>query len=165
MSNWGADGWAIATGDGIRVETGGPHWLEVMVRGAEVDNALGAFVFTHDVIEHNPPHAHHGFMKILFVLEGQYYFRVGDAEFPGGPGTVVVVPRGSQHTFTTPTGGRVLFVSAPSGNEEFFLEMGRLGPNPTSEQLADLNTRFQTVGLGEHEASWGQMHRSSQTDA
>lgn len=60
MSNWGTDGWAVAPGEGTRVETGGPHWLAVMVRGADVGNALGVFVFTHDVIEENPPHIHHG---------------------------------------------------------------------------------------------------------
>lgn len=103
-------------------------------------------------------------MKILYVLEGHYDFRVGDAEFSGGPGTVVVVPRGSAHSFTTPTGGRVLFVSSPAGNEEFFLEMGRLGPHPTPEQLSDLNGRFQTTGLGEPEASWIRMLGSQETD-
>lgn len=158
MSNWGTDGWAVAPGGGTRVETGGPHWLEVLVRGAEVDGALGVFVFTHGVIEDNPPHAHHGFMKILYVLEGQYRFRVGDTEFSGGPGTLAVVPRGSAHTFTTETGGRILFVSSPSGNEEFFLEMGKLGPAPAPEQLADLNVRFQTTGPGDDGASWRTMH-------
>jgi mannose-6-phosphate isomerase-like protein (cupin superfamily) len=158
MSNWGSDGWAVAPGEGVRVEPGGKHWLEVMVSGKDVDGALGVFVFTHDVITENPPHAHHAFMKIIYVLEGHYDFRVGDAIFSGGPGTVVVVPKGSQHTFTTPTGGRALFVSSPAGNEELFLELGKLGPNPTPEQLADLNARFHTTGLGNEEASWQQMH-------
>lgn len=151
MSIWGTDGWAVAPGEGTRVEPGGPHWLEVLVRGADVGDALGVFEFRHDVIAVNPPHAHHGFMKVLYVLEGHYDFRVGDAEFSGGPGTVVVVPRGTQHTFTTPTGGRVLFVSSPSGNEEFFLEIGRLGSNPTPAQLADVRARFQTVDLDQQE--------------
>ena len=161
MSNWGTDGWAVAPGEGTRVEIGGPHWLEVLLRGADVDGALGVFVFTHGVIEENPPHAHHGFMKILYVLEGQYRFRVGDAEFSGGPGTLAVVPRGSAHAFTTATGGRILFVSSPAGNEELFLEMDKLGANPTAEQLADLNERFQTTGLDADEASWTAMHNSS----
>jgi hypothetical protein len=33
--------------------------------------------------------------------------RVGKAEFSGGAGTTVVVPRGSYHTFVTATGGRL----------------------------------------------------------
>ena len=117
MGIWGKDGWAVRPGEGERVELGGPHWLEVLVQGADVDQALGAFIFTHDMIEENPPHAHFGFMKIAYVLDGQYDFRVGDATFSGGPGTVVVIPKGSQHTFTTLTGGRMLFVSSPAGND------------------------------------------------
>jgi homogentisate 1,2-dioxygenase len=110
------------------------------------------------VITENPPHAHHDFMKIIYVLEGRYDFRVGDATFSAGPGAVVVVPKGSQHTFTTSTGGRALFVCSPAGNEEFFLEMGQLGAHPTADQLADLSARFHTTGLDDAEASWSQMH-------
>ncbi len=114
------------------------------------------------MITENPPHAHHDFMKIVYVLEGHYDFRVGDATFCGGPGTMVVVPKGSQHTFTTSTGGRALFVCSPAGNEELFLDMSLLGPHPTAEQLADLNARFHTTGLESGEASWRQMHGEDQ---
>ncbi len=40
---------------------------------------------------------------------------------------------GSQHAFTTATGGRVLFVCSPSGNEEMFLEIGALGTGGTNQ--------------------------------
>lgn len=162
MGEWGADGWAVRPGEGLVIDTGGPHHPEVFVRGAQVDHALGAFVFTHGIIPENPPHAHFGFMKIAYVLEGEYQFRVGDAEFSGGPGTVVVIPKASQHTFTTATGGRMLFVCSPSGNEELFMEMGRLGPAATPEQLDELNSRFQTAGLpGDAGAPWRQMFGDS----
>jgi mannose-6-phosphate isomerase-like protein (cupin superfamily) len=132
--DWGQDGWAVQPGKGELIQLGGPHRPEILVRGGEVDGALGAFVFHHDVITENPPHAHHNFMKIAYILEGEYEFRVGDAEFSGGPGTTVVVPRGAYHTFLTATGGKMLFVSAPSGNEDLFVELGRLGPNPTADR-------------------------------
>ncbi|MFF5287795.1 cupin domain-containing protein [Paractinoplanes globisporus] len=146
-ADWGRDGWAVGPGEGELIELGGPHRPEIIVRGKEVGGALGVFVFHHDVIAENPPHAHHGFMKIAYVLEGEYHFRVGDAEFSGGPGTTVVVPQGSYHTFVTPTGGKLLFVSAPAGNEELFEEIGRLGPDPSAEQLAAIDERFATTHL------------------
>jgi len=147
MPDWGAAGWAVEPGAGLRVSTGGPHWPEILLRGAAVDQAMGAFLFHHAVITDNPPHAHLGWMKIAYILDGQYEFRVGDTAFPAGPGTLVVVPRAAQHTFTTATGGRMLFVCSPSGNEELFAEMGDLGPEPTADQLAQLNARFGTIGL------------------
>src|SRR5579875_1255586 len=165
MSQWGRDGWAVHCGEGLAIDTWGPHRPEILVRGDQVDQALGAFVFTHGVIPENPPHAHLNFMKIIYVLEGEYHFRVGDAEFSGGPGTLVVVPQGSQHTFTTSTGGRALFVCSPSGNEELFVEMGQLGPDPTAEQLAELNARYATIELpGEADAPWRQMFDDSRED-
>jgi hypothetical protein len=91
----------------------------------------------------------------LYLLDGQFEFRVGDATFSGGPGSLVLVPQGSQRAFTTATGGRVLFVCSPSGNEEMFLEIGALGPQPTPEQLARVSARFRTSGIpGPEGAPW-----------
>jgi len=153
VTSWGRSGWAVGPGAGRQVDLPGPHRLEILLRGAEVDDAMGAFVFSHAPITVNPPHAHLGYMKIIYVLEGTYEVRVGDAEFTAGPGSLVVVPKASQHTFTTRTGGRMLFACAPSGNEELFLEQEKLGRNPTEEQLADLRARMGTVELNSHRMS------------
>jgi mannose-6-phosphate isomerase-like protein (cupin superfamily) len=150
---WGRDGWAIKAGEGELLDLGGRHRPEILVRGDRVDGALGAFLFHHDVITENPPHAHHDFMKIAYVLAGEYHFRVGNAEFSGGPGTTVVVPKGSYHTFVTPTGGTLLFVSAPAGNEQLFVELAALGRQPTDEQLAEINRKFATTPLPGDEAA------------
>ncbi|HUC15923.1 MAG TPA: cupin domain-containing protein [Acidimicrobiales bacterium] len=116
---------------------------------------MGVFVFTHGVIPENRPHAHLDFMKIAYILDGEYDFRVGDSEFSVGPRALVVVPKGSFHAFTTATGGRMLFACSPSGNEELFMEMGRLGPEATAEQLSELNDRFRTVSLpGDEGSPW-----------
>jgi hypothetical protein len=38
-------------------------------------------------------------------------------------------------------------MSASAGNEELFLEMGRLGPDASAEDLTALDERFNTYGL------------------
>jgi hypothetical protein len=49
----------------------------------------------------------------------------------------------------------MLFTCSPSGNEELFVEMGRLGPAATAEQLSGLNDRFHTVSLpGDEGLPW-----------
>jgi len=153
MTAWGPDGIVTRPGEGIRIEMG-QHWMEVLARSTQTDGQLGVFDFRHGPIKANPPHAHLGFAKALYVLEGYYDFRVGDVESSGGPGTVVVVSRGSQHTFTT-SGGRVLFVCSPAGNEEMFLELDAAGPDVTPEQVADITKRWQTISPpGDAAAPW-----------
>jgi mannose-6-phosphate isomerase-like protein (cupin superfamily) len=159
-SVWGGRGWIIPPGEGEPVDLGGPDWPEILVRGADVSGALCAFALHHGVITDNPPHAHHGFVKIICVLDGGYYFRVGDAEFSVGPGTTVVVPRGSYHTFMTATGGRLLCVCAPAGNEELLLELGRLGPDARPERTAEVYRRFATTALpGDEGRPWRRWQR------
>ena len=123
MSVWGPDGLVSRPGEGIRIEMG-EHGMEVLARSTQTDGQFGVFDFRHGPIEANPPHAHLGFAKVLYVLEGHYDFRVGDVESSGGPGTVVVVPRGSQHTFTT-TGGQDPLRLLPGGQRGDVHRAGR----------------------------------------
>jgi quercetin dioxygenase-like cupin family protein len=154
MSQWGRNGQITTADAGAKVDLG-ESWLEVLLRGAESDGQFGVFVFHHAAIAENPPHAHQDFAKVLYILDGQYEFRVGDATFGGGPGSLVLVPKGSQHAFTTATGGRMLFVCTPSGNEEMFLEIGALGPQASPDELAQVSARFRTAGLaGPEGAPW-----------
>jgi len=139
-------GWAVRAGSGLAVELPGPHELQVLLRGGDVDGAIGVFLFTHAVITENPPHAHSGYMKIIYVLDGRYSVRVGESTFDASRGDLVVVPRGVEHTFTTDTGGRMLFVCSPSGNEEYFIARAELGADARAEDIDRLDERFANVG-------------------
>jgi quercetin dioxygenase-like cupin family protein len=146
MSEWGADGWAVPLDGGTKLDQGPDAWLNVLVRGRESADAMGVFYFHHPVIPENPPHQHPNFMKVILVLEGQYEFRVGDAEFEAGPGSLVVVPKGSQHAFTTSTGGQAFFVCSP---------FGELGPDATGEQMLAVTDKWGMIGLpGEAGRPW-----------
>ena len=118
--------------------------LEVLARGSDTGGAFGVFEFRHGEIAENPPHAHLGFDKVIYVLECEYDVRVGDVESSVGPGSLVVVPRGAHHAFTT-TGGRMLFVCTPSGNEEMFIEMGELEPAAAPDDVAAIAAKWQMV--------------------
>ena len=70
----------------------------------------------------------------------------------GGPHRPEILVRGDE------VGGKLLFVSAPAGNEELFIELGRLGSDPTAEQLAAIDERFATTGLpGDEGRPWRQL--------
>jgi hypothetical protein len=54
----------------------------------------------------------------------------------------------------------LLFASAPAGNEELFLELGRLGPDASLEQVTELDKRFATTALpGGEGRPWSQLKR------
>src|SRR5919201_119762 len=72
-----------------------------------------------------PVHVHRERDEVFVVVEGWFHFTVGDAEFDAPAGSVVHVPRGTRHGFTTTDGARALLVIAPAGLEGFFDELGR----------------------------------------
>jgi mannose-6-phosphate isomerase-like protein (cupin superfamily) len=62
-----------------------------------------------------PFHLHRNEDEAWYVLEGALGFRVGDESREVGPGSGIVVPRGTPHTFWNAGGGRTryLIVMAP----------------------------------------------------
>ncbi len=54
-----------------------------------------------------------------------------------GPGTYILVPRGTAHMITAAAGGgRFLTLMVPGGLEEMFFELGELPPNAIRDPAA-----------------------------
>jgi len=68
-----------------------------------------------------PPHAHMEHTEVFLVLDGALRFVVSSDETVAGAGTVVVVPPGVVHTFTTDGQARFLDCHAPSRGYGTFL--------------------------------------------
>ena len=80
------------------------------------------------------PHIHRAMEESFFVLDGEFTFAVGEEKIPAGPGTYVLVPRGTRHGFTAGTGGgRFLVLMVPGGLEEMFFELGGLPPDSITD--------------------------------
>lgn len=92
-----------------------------------------------------PPHRHVGADEAYFVLDGEVTFVLDGSTSTGGPGTAVLVPAGSAHTFGNTSAGpaRLLVIHAPA-LDAYFAELEELwsGPEPPSrEQEQELMTR------------------------
>lgn len=73
------------------------------------------------------PHLHRGFEESFYVLDGLFTFTLGEECVEASPGTYILVPRGTTHTFeAAPGGGRFLLILVPGGLEEMFFELGNL---------------------------------------
>ena len=76
------------------------------------------------------PHIHRGMEESLFVLGGEFTFPVGEQVIRAGPGSYVLVPRGTRHEISAGAGGgRLLVLMVPGGLEEMFFELGNLPPD------------------------------------
>jgi mannose-6-phosphate isomerase-like protein (cupin superfamily) len=104
---------------GVQSETVGIFEIEVPPEGAA------------------PPHLHPSQDETHYILEGQFDFVLGDRRITAGPGSVVYVPRKTVPAYTN-TGtemGKILFIEAPAGPFERFLEeTGEPVTDPSSPQ-------------------------------
>ncbi len=99
-------------------ETGGTFEVyELAVPTGRVREVVG---------EGPPPHVHREHEEAFYILEGEFKFILGDnaAEAVAPKGTLVVVPRGTRHSFSGNAGSRALVLAIPGGLAGFFEELG-----------------------------------------
>jgi hypothetical protein len=112
--------------------------LTILVR-ASAESTGGAFSLFEEIppLADTPLHIHARDDELFYVLEGRHVFRVGEEEFPAGPGGMVFAPRGIPHSQqrVVPGEGRILAMTVPGGLDGFFRELaaaheaGTLGPD------------------------------------
>jgi len=72
-----------------------------------------------------PPHSH-DWDEAFYVLRGEVAFTAGDVDRTAGPGTLVVVPRGTTHSFRLGAGGtEMLSFTSSAGAAAFFTDIDR----------------------------------------
>ena len=133
----------VPAGEGQMLEVlGGP--LEVLVRNAQTDGDFSV-VISADYPGGGPgPNIiHEDRSETFFVLEGDYTFYSDGKEIKGGPGSIVVNPKGVRHGFMNSgtTQGKLLMMYSPGGFEDFFLEVAEKKMQPGPE-LGALEAKY-----------------------
>jgi quercetin dioxygenase-like cupin family protein len=83
------------------------------------------------------PHIHREMEESFFVLDGDFTFAVGEQQILAGPGSYILVPRGTRHGITAgAAGGRFLTLMVPGGLEEMFFELAGLPPDSITDPAA-----------------------------
>ncbi len=102
-----------------------------------------------------PFHLHRDSDEVLYVLSGQYRFKVGNQVGEGGPGACAFMPRGVGHAWKCvgPDAGRAFFFYTPGGAGRVFEEATNLeiqAPTSTdvAPELEELLNRFGWEILG-----------------
>ena len=111
-----------------------------------------------------PLHTHEHEDEYSFVLTGRLGVQIGDDVVEGGPGELVVKPRGVPHAFWNPGDEetRVLEIISPAGFEQYFADLApelvRRG-EPDLEARAAIRARYGLTMDIESTGSLKEQHR------
>jgi quercetin dioxygenase-like cupin family protein len=115
-------GLAVGPGEGERVRSPLGGDITFIVRGGESNGALAALEAVAPPGEGPPLHIHSREDETIYVLEGEFRWRLGEERSVTGPGSFVFVPRGLPHAWQClgERPGKMLITFAPAGMEGFF---------------------------------------------
>ena len=141
-------GFKISAGEGrlhghIRLKGVNSNVLDVKVSGTDTDGDLAIFEQTSlSPGRGTPLHIHHSQDEIFYVLEGNYYFQVGDQQFELKTGDSIFLPRKVAHAWTqvSPTGKMTVIVQPAGKLEDFFVTVAGLDHEPSQEEMTKLNS-------------------------
>jgi quercetin dioxygenase-like cupin family protein len=127
----------LSANDGRIVDLGVMR-MRVLAAGEETTGgAFTLFDCTGGAGAWTVPHLHEGMEESFFVVDGEFTFTLGEKEIPAGPGSYVLVPRGTKHAFAASApGSRVVVLMVPGGLEGMFFELSELGADALRDPAA-----------------------------
>jgi quercetin dioxygenase-like cupin family protein len=157
ISNEGMNkGFKINAGEGrihghIKLKGVNSNILDVKISGNDTNGELAIFEQTSlSQGRGTPLHIHLAQDEIFYVLEGSYYFQVGDEKYKLSTGDSIFLPRKVPHAWTQVSEkGKMSVVLQPAGKlENFFITMAAMDHEPTPAEIAKIfaENDMQVVG-------------------
>lgn len=151
-----AKGFKINSGEGrihghIKLKGVNSNILDVKISGSDTGGELAIFEQTSlSQGKGTPLHIHNSQDEFFYVIEGAYYFQLGDEKFNLTIGDSIFLPRKIAHAWTQVSEkGRMTVILQPAGKlENFFISMSQLDLEPTQNEIAKLfiDNDMQVVG-------------------
>ncbi|RIV19697.1 cupin domain-containing protein [Fibrisoma montanum] len=125
--------------------------IDVKISGSDTDGGLAVFEQTSlSPGRGTPLHVHPAQDEVFYVLEGTYYFQVGDEKHTLKAGDSIFLPRKVPHAWTqVAERGKMIVMLQPAGKlEDFFVSLAGMDHEPSKEELGKLfaNNEMQVVG-------------------
>ena len=150
-------GFKVKAGEGrihghIKLKGVNSNILDVKVSGKDTDGGFAVFEQTSTSQGRGTPlHVHHFQDEIFYVIEGEYYFQVGEEKFKMYAGETIFLPKKVPHAWTQVSEkGKMNVTFQPAGKmEEFFVTISNLDHEPTQKEIAQIFTdnEMGVVGL------------------
>ena len=139
-------GFKVNAGEGrihghIQLKGVNSNILDVKISGSDNNGDLAVFEQTSISPGRGTPlHVHSEQDEMFYVLEGSYYFKVGEDKFHLATGDSIFLPRKVPHAWTQVSEkGKMVVVFQPAGKmENFFVTMAALDHEPTPEEVAKM---------------------------
>jgi quercetin dioxygenase-like cupin family protein len=109
------------------MEPGRPTTFKLL--GEQTENGVAVFEEVVPAGGGTPLHIHHTSDEVIYILAGEFTFKIGEHFADGGAGTLVFIPRGTAHAWknSTSEAGRALYMFTPAEGAKFFEELRLLG--------------------------------------
>lgn len=125
--------------------------IDIKVSGSDTEGGLAVFEQTSlSQGKGTPLHIHNNQDEYFYVLEGSYYFQLGEEKFSLTNGDSIFLPRGIPHAWTQVSAkGKMMVTLQPAGKlEDFFVTMAGLDHEPSPEEMTGifLKNDMQVVG-------------------
>lgn len=127
-------GFVVPAGGGKHCEGSPGRFFDLKLLVGQTGESIMLFEETMPAGTSSTHHLHHDSDEVVWVLEGEFTFKIGDEVFSGGPGTCAFLPRKVPHAWKNngPGTGRALFLYTPGGAGRYIEERFER-PEPMSE--------------------------------
>ena len=127
-------GFVVPAGGGKHYEEAPGRFFDLKLLADQTGQSIMLFEETVPAGTKSTHHLHHDSDEVVWVLEGEFTFKIGDDVFSGGPGTCAFLPRAVPHAWKNSDAGpgRAVFLYTPGGAGKYIEEM-RERPQTLSE--------------------------------
>ena len=141
-----AKGFKIAAGEGrfyghLTLKGVNANIMDLKISGRDTDGGMAIFEQTSISQGMGTPlHVHHLQNEVFYVIEGDYFFKVGEDEFHLSTGDSIFLPEKVPHAWTQISSkGKMNVLFQPAGKmEEFFTTVAGLDHEPTKQEMAKI---------------------------
>ncbi len=139
-------GFKVKDGEGrfhghIKLRGVNSNIMDVKISGKDTDGGLAIFQQTSISQGRGTPlHVHPFQDEVFYVIEGFYYFQVGEEKYNLTTGESIFLPRNVPHAWTQISEkGKMNVTFQPAGKlEEFFITMSNLDHEPSQQEMAKI---------------------------
>ena len=140
----------VAPGEGHALPFLDGSEMSFLAQGSDTGGLVSFWEFTLPAGGNGPPpHVHHGHDEVFYVVDGELTVYTAEGESVVPPRSLVVVPRGAQHTFANAgaTTMRMVGTFSPARFEGYFEELAAEiekhgGQRPDASVIAGLYAKY-----------------------